>query len=192
MTALIYKALQQYVLDSRDSDTWDQIVGKAHATSRAETAFQRVNGSELGHLIAVAATTTEVDSAEMLEAAGKNWVMRNAEQVAERLSRINGASFAEAEARGLRQFHNGIGMVFPSLRPPVLLCQWRGDDQARFEFHWARESYGPFLLGLLAGLASCFDDRLTIQAIPGKPGPTHGPSTTEFVASLTVGAENAA
>lgn len=185
MNALIYKALQQFVLDEHDADAWDQIVAKAHATSQAESAFQRVNGSGMTHLVEVAAGVTEREEPELLESAGRHWVMRNAKQVTERLARASGASFGVGVEKDVPQFHTGIGMIFPSLRPPVLDCQFETPHKARMQYVWHRDAFTPFILGLLSALATCFDERLQIQALPVVRRHSRDPRpVSEFVAIL--------
>lgn len=184
MNALIYKAVQHYVLESHDYDMWDQIVAKAHATSRAESEFQRVNGSGIVHLAQVAADAIEADPNEMLRQAGTHWVIRNRAQVAERMKRANGASFTDAEERGMLQFQNGIGMVFPALRPPVMLWRIESTTRARLRYVWNRDAFGPFVQGLLQGLAQCFDERLEITAVPREPGHFTMNPATDFIAVI--------
>ncbi|MBP8275041.1 MAG: heme NO-binding domain-containing protein [Acidobacteria bacterium] len=192
MNALIYKSLQQFVLDMHDFDTWDLIVGKAHASSTAENSFQRVNGSGMSHLVNVAAAVTERDINEMLEAAGRNWVTRNATQVAERLTRLNRASFGDGTERDVTQFHNGIGMIFPALRPPVLNFLAETPHKGRLQYTWHRDAFAPFVLGLLTGIAECFDKRLTVTALPMPPKPKGETRDTSLFAATIVVATSAA
>ena len=184
MNALIYKAVQHLVMENHDPDTWDEIVAKAHATSRAETAFQRVSGSGIAHLIDVAAAKLESAPEEMLSQAGQHWVTRNQAQVAERMRRANGASFADAGEKGMLQFQNGIGMVFPAMRPPVMLWQIESDSRARLRYVWHRDAFGAFVHGLLLGLANCFDERLQITSIPHAQGRFTMHPASDFVAEL--------
>jgi len=192
MNPLIYKALQQFVLDVHDADTWDEIVARAHATSRAETDFHRVNGSGLSHLVAVAAEITEQDTREMLEAAARNWIMRHADQVTDRLVRANSASFGFNAERNVHHFHNGIGMIFPALRPPVLFWRVESPMQSRLEYVWHRDEFAGFLLGLLSGVAGCFDERMQVTEVPQPAAAEGQPSSSIFLAVLDVAEQRTA
>lgn len=184
MNALIYKAVQQLVLEQHSADTWDEIVVKAHATSSAESAYQRVSGNGIQHLIDVASATLETAPAEMLAHAGEHWVMRNEAQVTDRMRRATGASFTDTSERGMRQFQNAVGMVFPALRPPVMLWKLESEARAHVRYVWHRDAFSGFVQGLLTGLARCFDPRLQITPLPMTPGHFTMHAASDFVAEL--------
>lgn len=183
VNGLIYKAVQQFVLDNHSVDTWDQVVAKAHLTSTAETAFQRVNGSALTHLVEIVAELIEQPLDTMLESAGRHWVLRNAEQVGERLTRTNRASYGMGAVRDVPQFQTGIGMIFPALKPPVLHCRVESPTRGIFDYPLTSSHFTPFVLGLLSGVALCFDERLKIE-LKGVDTHTDALAHAEFLATI--------
>ena len=163
MYGMVNRAVRGLVLEQFGEEAWRKIHEKADAPPTFD-AFKQYDDAVTYGLVGAATEILELPAETILHAFGEYWVLKVATQSYTDLMDRTGTDFL-AFVQGLDQMHSRIKMTFPGFRPPSFRITVRAEDRFYMDYYSEREGLLPFVEGLLSGLATHFEQKITVQQI---------------------------
>ena len=183
MYGLVNKALQDLVCRRFGEDTWDTIKRNAGVDIDVFVSMEAYPDDATFRLVGAASEVLGLPAEEILKAFGEFWVSYTAKQGYGEILRLAGDTLP-AFLQNLDDLHTRVGLMFPRLKPPSFWCTDIREDSLRLHYRpgvESREGLGPFVVGLVHGLALRFKTEIEInQTASRRQGADHDEFSITF------------
>ena len=164
MYGMVNKAVRGLVLDAFGEDAWARIHSNAEAPADF-VAFEQYDDAVTYNLVGAAVEELQMSAEDVLKAFGNYWVAEIAMIAYADIMNQTGTSFV-AFLKNLDHMHSRIQVTFPGYSPPSFRVKETGPGEVLLDYYSKREGLLPFVEGLLAGLATHFQQEITIEQLP--------------------------
>ena len=165
MYGLVNKALQDLVCSRFGEDTWETIKRTAGVDIDVFVSMEAYPDDVTSKLVAAASQVLSLSAEEVLKAFGEYWVPYTAKVGYGELLNLAGDSLPTF-LQNLDSLHTRVGLLFPRLKPPSFWCTDIREDSLRLHYRpglASREGLGPFVIGLIHGLAVKLNTEIEIN-----------------------------
>ena len=165
MYGLANKALQDLVGSRFGEDTWETIRRNAGVEIDAFVSMEAYPDDVTYKLVEAAREVLGLSAEEVLKAFGEYWVPYTAKEGYGEILKLAGDSLP-AFLQNLDNLHTRVGLMFPRLKPPSFWCTDIREDSLHLHYRPgldSREGLGPFVIGLVNGLAIRFKTEIEIN-----------------------------
>ncbi len=174
MYGLVNKAVQSFVVENHDEETWEALKAKAGITDEAFVSMQSYPDDVTYQLVGAASEMMEVPAADILESFGHFWIKFAMDEGYGHLLDMAGNSLI-AFLQNLNHMHTNIAQTYTKLQPPYFKCEQLSENEAVVYYSSKRPGLAPFVVGLLKGLAIRFKvENCQVEYVgPGKEENSH-------------------
>lgn len=165
MYGLVNTALQDLVSSRFGEDTWESIKRAAGVDIDVFVSMEAYPDDVTYKLVGAASERLGLSIEEVLKAFGEYWVSYTAKEGYGAILTLAGDTLP-AFLQNLDNLHTRVGLMFPRLKPPSFWCTDIREDSLRLHYRSgldSREGLGPFVIGLLNGLAIRFELEIEIN-----------------------------
>ena len=169
MYGMVTKAVKELIDREFGEQSWSKIKAQAGLESLPDVFISnQPYPDEITYkLLGAAAEVLEVPIEQILEAFGRHWILHTAQEGYAELLQSTGKTLPEF-LENLPNFHTRIGMIFPDLDPPEFQVTEFRDDSLHLHYRSHRQGLTHFVFGLLEGLATLYDTRISTRLIESK------------------------
>lgn len=164
MYGMVNRAVEEMVLIHYDDATWERIKAEAGVAEEEFMSHEAYPDEMTYSLVAAAAQCLDLPAEQILEGFGEHWVLVTAQNGYGAMMDAGGRSLPEF-LRNLPGFHARVSLIFPSLKPPVFRVSDVTEHSLHLHYYSHRPGLGPFVVGLLRGLAARFATEVTIESV---------------------------
>jgi hypothetical protein len=165
MYGLVNKALQDLVCSHFDEDTWETIKRNAGVDIDVFVSMEAYPDDVTYKLVAAASEALALSTEEVLKAFGEYWVSYTAKAGYGEMLKLAGDTLPTF-LQNLDNLHTRVGLMFPRLKPPSFWCTEIREDSLCLHYRPgldSREGHGPFVIGLVNGLAIRFNIEIEVE-----------------------------
>lgn len=170
MYGMVNAALEALVREKFGDEVWERVKAKAGVQDVAFVAMHEYPDSVTYGLATALAVETGVPIEQLLHAYGIYWVSYADRGPWGKLMRESGETTYELLA-ALDAMHARIAMSFPALKPPSFAVKPEG-DHVLLEYRSHRPGLAPFVLGLLEGIGSLYNEEVSAELIQPRSSDT--------------------
>ncbi len=163
MYGIIYKAIEQYVVENFDDNIWSTIKDNSNATIDTSLMEQPYNDKINYELAVMTAKYIGKPLNEVLFDFGEYIIKTTTE---------NYSIFMESRGNNMKDylinlpnFHNRIMLIYPELTPPEFRVSDIGDSCLALHYISTMTGMLPFIKGYLTGLTKAFKETPNIEII---------------------------
>ncbi len=166
MYGLVNGSLKRMVIDGHGVDVWQQVLSAAKIDDDFYVANESYPDAVTYQLVMAGAEVLGVPVSDLLRQFGVHWILNTAAKSYADL--MNAGQTLEEFLLYLPTLHGRVELVYPHLRPPQFACHEREGNRMRVEYRSDREALAPFVVGLLEGLATHFDESVSVAQVAEK------------------------
>jgi hypothetical protein len=155
MHGLVNQAIRELAEKLGGEELWLRIRADAAVDVEAFVAMEAYPDEVTYRLVDAASRILGIDSAEVLHAFGKHWILYTARQGYGAIFDMMGRTLPDFLGN-LDAMHARLSLSMPQLHPPSFVCERLGDGELRLEYWSDRPGLAPMVLGLLDGLAQMY------------------------------------
>jgi hypothetical protein len=167
MYGLVNKAVEELVRSEFGPAAWERIRAKAAVEEEMFISNQAYDDGITYRLVAAASEVLNLPAADILRAFGRHWVLHTARDSYGGLLEAGGKTFAEFLVN-LPNFHARVELIFPDLQPPRFAILERTEQSMRLRYMTHRPGLTPFVEGLLDGLGTMFETKVTSRLVAAR------------------------
>ncbi|MEZ4364552.1 MAG: heme NO-binding domain-containing protein [Kofleriaceae bacterium] len=167
MYGLVNRAIEQMVCEAHGLEAWERIKEAANVDTEVFISSEAYDDQVTYQLVGASSEVLGVPAASILEAFGRHWVLRTAQEGYGDLLRSAGKSLP-AFLANLPTFHSRVKLLYPHLKPPTFRCDEVSTNSLRLHYHSPRVGLSMFVRGLLLGLGELFKIELEISHVEKK------------------------
>lgn len=162
MFGLVNKGLEDMVCSQYGAATWVEIKSQAQVQIEVFISMDAYPDDITYRLVAATSAVIKMSTTDVLEAFGRYWVLVTATEGFGSLMAMAGNNFPEF-LQNLDNLHAHMGLSFPELQPPSLLCSHLEPESIELHYYSERPGLTPMVVGMLKGLGERFDTDVDIQ-----------------------------
>ncbi len=177
MYGMVNRAIEEMVISAHGAEVWEQIKQKANVDEDVFVSTEGYPDAMTYSLVGAASEVLQTPAPVILEAFGKHWILRTAQEGYGDMMAAGGKTLREFLVN-LPDFHSRVSMVLPHLAPPRFYCSLLEEHSVHVHYQSHRAGLAPFVTGLFKGLGERFATAVEIEQIADK---TAGADHDEFV-----------
>ena len=162
MYGLIHQAIRGCVEEHHGHEVWESIQSGLPHTESIFTSMKAYDDEVTFSLVGAASLAVKLEPAEFMRQFGRYWVLRTSLQSYGMIMQLGGKTIGEFLSN-LDSMHEQVALSFVNLRQPSFRVKSNNDDTIVLEYHSVREGLGPFVEGLLQGLAEHFNETIEVR-----------------------------
>ncbi len=164
MYGLVNKAVEKFVLENYDEETWEQIKKEANIEEESFISMQSYSDDVTYNLVGAASKLLSIDANVILELFGKYWIKFSMLEGYSHLIQLAGNSFPEF-VKNLDNMHSHIAQSYTELQPPSFQCQEVDHETIEVIYSSHRPGLMTFVKGLFLGLGEHFKIDIQIEHV---------------------------
>jgi hypothetical protein len=167
MYGIVNKAIEEVVVASYGTETWNQIRAQAEIDVDVFISNQAYSDDISYQLVSSAADVLGISTSEFLIRLGEHWVLKTGTQHYGPLLRAGGDNLRDF-LLNLPQFHVRVQLIYPKLQPPEFFCTDLQENSLRLHYLSHRPGLTDFVVGLVRGLGTLFQTPTTVALTESK------------------------
>lgn len=169
MYGLVNQGLEGLIRRRFGDDGWQRVKEKAGVSVEMFVANEPYPDEMTYGLVGAACELFAVPAEELLHAFGEHWILHTAQAGYGGLISAAGNDLRHF-LRNLPNFHTRVALMYPQLDPPVFTLVSERADGLVLRYSSHRAGLGPFVVGLLSGLALHFSTEIRVTSAPSEGG----------------------
>lgn len=167
MYGIVNKSIKEYVTTADGASTWETIRKQAGVDLDVFISNKPYPDEISYRLVSAAVDILGVSSRDFLIGLGEHWIINTGQNHYGPLLAAGGESFADFLVN-LNQFHLRVRLIHPELNPPDFICTDVEPDRLKLHYRTHRPGLSDFVVGLLQGLGTLFNDDVFVELIESK------------------------
>jgi hypothetical protein len=168
MYGLVNQAVEDLAVQLGGPELWSRIVERAGHDVPVFVAMEPYDDAITYGLVEAASEVLGVSASQVLEAFGEHWIRYTGNHGYGPLLSAMGTTLPQF-LRNLDMMHSRIALNMPALRPPSFACEELEEGRLLVSYWSDRPGLAPMVTGLLRGLGSRFDLRVTVTLTDPRP-----------------------
>jgi guanylate cyclase soluble subunit beta len=164
MYGLINSSLQSMIRDKFGDDQWQAVLKESGVPKDSFLTMRSYDDSITYDLAGAASTVLGAPVETCLEMFGEYWVLETATKAYGPLMDATGTDLV-GFLENLNALHDRITGTFLNYVPPEFRVESLEDGRHRIHYISQREGLTPFVVGLLKGLATHFDEAIDLHSV---------------------------
>jgi hypothetical protein len=169
MYGMVNRGLEQMVRSWHSDAAWELVKTRADVDIEGFISMTRYPDEMTYALVDAASVVLETPVPEVLRAFGHYWVTESAAQVYGELMTLCGRSLPEF-LRNLDSMHGRLVLAFPKFEPPSFKVTDETATSLVLHYYSERAALGPFVVGLVEGLAHRFGTEAQVEIVSSRDG----------------------
>jgi len=163
MYGMVNRAIEDLIVSSAGTDTWEQIKLKAGLENLQFLDSSNYEDDITYKLVAAASVVLDQPPYDVLHAFGRHWVLYTGREGWASLFNVAGSDFISFLEQ-LDEMHARVSTAMPEGKMPEFTLI-RKDGNFDLEYRSEREGLAPMVVGILSGLAEQFNEAWEIEHI---------------------------